>query len=347
MTATPSRIDIEDVRAELRADDVINAYGLRVRRSGSKYRLAECPRCRASSGSHAIVINPDKGTWGHFGHGRAEGGSCYGDMLELVAACEGWDRRRDFAKLLEKAAKIAGVEARSLTDAERADRRVCREQQRAERDRQQQRDAEAALYGAKWRAAGEWYPLAREHLDGGERYVRGRGLHPRTLALRGHLRFTRAGDVAVPLFAFDGDLVNVVRRVIAPFSPGDKIRVLPGCPQRGSLLGRVQDIGPGVTVIVEGVMDALTAAQLWPDRLVLGASGAGQLHAVATEAAPLVRAAGGTLIIVPDGDEVGQRCAIRAGEAALAAGLVIDRDLLVLELPHHDLNESHCRGWKP
>ena len=73
----------------------------------------------------------------------------------------------------------------------------------------------------------------------------------------------------------------------------------------------------------------------------------GQLPALVEAAAPRVRDAGGKLVLIPDDDDIGKRQAIRAGEAALKAGLVMDKTLLVVEVtPHHDLNEAHCAGWK-
>jgi DNA primase len=110
----------------------------------------------------------------------------------------------------------------------------------------------------------------------------------------------------------------------------------------------VQEIAKGVnTIVTEGVIDTLTAIVKWPGRTVLGAHGAGQLTAIVEAAAPRVKATGGKLVLVPDGDDVGKRQMVRAGEKALAAGLVMDSTLIVVEVaPHRDLNEAHCKGWK-
>jgi DNA primase len=130
---------------------------------------------------------------------------------------------------------------------------------------------------------------------------------------------------------------------------GPKVLGLAGCPTAGTLCGRVAEITNGASVIIaEGVIDTLTAIHRWPGRVVLGAHGAGRMTRIVETVAPIVLAKGGKLVLVPDGDDVGQRCAIKAGEAALAAGLEMDRTLIVLDLGgYKDLNEAHCAGWKP
>jgi hypothetical protein len=99
------RISLDDVRAELRIEDVAARYGLG-KRTGRTDRLEQCPRCGATSSSTAIVINYRKQTWGHFGRGKREGGDCYGDAIDLLSACEG---DPDFDRVLALAAGIAGV----------------------------------------------------------------------------------------------------------------------------------------------------------------------------------------------------------------------------------------------
>ena len=342
MTAR-ARIRVDDVKDALRVEDIIAAYNLRAQKQGAKYRLAECPRCGAKSSSWAISINTRKGTWGHFGHGRAEGGGCYGDLIDLVGALEGFGRRSDFGRVLARCAEIAGVQGMSVEEM------LDRTAERAERARQQHADEVREADERRRRASAEWRRLRRQQPDG-QRYLHGRRLDAARLVEHGYVLFDSRGNVGVPLHDLvDGELVTVTYRLIAPLphDPTRKIHTPSGGTTRGTLCGRVQEIGRGDTIVTEGIADTLTAIQLWPDATVLGASGAGQLRNVVEAAAPRVRTAGGRMVIVPDADDVGQRCAIRAGEAALDVGLVIDRTLVVLELPEHDLNDSYQKGWRP
>lgn len=168
-----------------------------------------------------------------------------------------------------------------------------------------------------------------------------------TLEARALVRFTAAGDICVPLYDFEGELVTVARRLLSPVD-GRKIHIPRGGTQRGTMLGRVQQIGRGPTMIAEGIFDALTAAQLWPNRLVLGAGGAGQLPTVARFVAARVRRARGQLWLIPDVDDVGQARAADAIRAARGHGLAVGHDLHVVDIsPHHDLNDAHRAGWTP
>lgn len=349
--ASPLKLDLEDVRAELHVEDVIRKYGLHVRNRGSQYRLAECPRCHDSSSSEAIAIDKRTGRWLHHGRERDAGGECSGDLFDLIAACEGLDAKRDFTKVLEIAAKIAGVEARPLTETERAERRAYRQRLVAERQRQADLDEANMLRDAKIKASSAWQRLGHiRETRTARAYLRHRGLDGNHLLEQDHARSDLPGNVCVPLWSLDdSELVNVVHRVVSEKNTGPKVLGLPGCPTSGTLCGRVADITNGASVIIaEGVVDTLTAIQRWPGRVVLGAHGAGRMASIVETVAPIVKTKGGKLVLVPDGDDVGQRCAIKAGEAALAAGLEMDRTLIVLELGvHHDLNEAHCAGWSP
>lgn len=350
MTA-PTKLDVEDVRAELHVDDVIRHASLRVRRRGSQFRMKECPRCHETSSSEAIAIDSRTGRWIHHGREREAGGECSGDLLDLLAACEGLDAKRDFARLLPIAAKLAGVEARALTDEERAQRRAYREQQAAERQRRADEEDAAIKREALTKAGATWQRFGRVRRNlVGQAYLRSRGLDPAPLIEADLVRFDLLGNIAVPLWCLeDSELVNVVSRLVSPAEGDPKVVGLSGCPTAGTLCGRVADIdGSANVIIAEGVVDTLTAIQLWPGRVVLGAHGAGRMTAIAETVAPLVAAKGCKLVLVPDGDDVGQRCAIRAGEAALAAGLEMDKTLIVVELDAHpDLNAAYAAGWKP
>lgn len=341
-----ARIEAEDVRAELRIDDVISRYGLKVRRNGSQYRLRECPRCKATSRREAVAIDRETGVWCHHGHERKNGGECSGDLIDLVAACEGTD---DFPRTLEVAAKIAGVEAKPITDDERARRREHRERAQADRERQAAREEKQRQDAARLKAPNAWRRLHRRNRNG-ETYLKTRGLSPLPLIDGGHVMFDLFGNPHVPMWSLaDGELVNVACRKICPTEDEPRIPVLPACPTDATICGRLGEIVNGSdVVIVEGVIDTLTAIELWPAAVVLGAHCAGRMMAVAVAAAPIVLAKGGRLLLVPDQDDVGQRCALKAGEAAIDIGLEIDRSLVVVDIGEHaDLNDAHRAGWKP
>jgi hypothetical protein len=81
---------------------------------------------------------------------------------------------------------------------------------------------------------------------------------------------------------------------------------------------------------------------------VLGAAGAGRMPFVVELAPAALLAAGGRLVIVPDADDSGEAAAIRAGRAAIVAGLELERDLVVADLRGHpDLNAAWQAGWRP
>jgi len=348
-----SRLDADDVRdaAAGNVESIIVHSGIKFARSGSHYRLASCVRCGADSGSKSIAVNARTGSWCHHGRERENGGECSGDVLDLFAAIEGLDCRREFGEVLERAAKFLGVDAREYTDAEQAERKRQREHDAAARAQAAERERASMIREAMLTSAATWQRVGRQRRNrAGEAYLRHRGLDPEPMVMGGLCRFDLPGNVHVPLWSLDeSELINVVHRVISETNTGPKVLGLTGCPTSGTLCGRVRDITPGCTVMVtEGVIDTLTAIQLWPDRVVLGAHGASRLLSIVETVAPILASKGGRLVLVPDGDEVGQRNAIRAGEAALDAGLVMDESLFVMEIDgHKDLNEAHGAGWKP
>lgn len=342
LTAQPPRIERDVVLSALTAGRVLAHLGIGFRDRAGQHRTDICPRCGKRTRPDSVSINIVTGLWNCHVCGAA------GDVLALLAGYSGLDARTDFRRVLELAADIAGVGP--VVDSVELER-IRRERRDTEARRRLEREADEAQRQteAKLRSASEWKRLGRSQRNtDGELYLRSRGLDPRQLVERDALRFTTAGDVAVPLFGFDGELVNVVRRVIAPVDDGPKVLGLAGCPTTGTLVGRIQDVSRGVVVmLVEGVFDALTAVLLWPDRVVLGAHGAGRLPAIAAAVSPRIAADHGTLVLVPHDDETGERWAVRAGEVALTVGLVMDATLRVLELRHKDLNDALRAGWKP
>jgi hypothetical protein len=338
-----ARVDVvERIRADLRAEDVVERYGLEALPRGSQLRLETCPRCGETSSRLGIAIDRETGQWVHHGHGKKAGGACSGDLIDLVAAIEGLDPKRDWQAVRDRCAAICGLD-HELSTAEIEER-----QRRADdrRHRAEQEEALAAVARCR-RAASEWRTFHGRHDEGAD-YLRRRGLDHRGLVQREIVRFTRDGAIAVRLFDFGGELASVPRRWRLPRDPKVKVWVPRGGTQRGTMIGRVVDIGPGDTMITEGLMDSVTAAQLWPERLILGAGGAELVATVAAHAAPRVRAVGGRLWVVPDSDVEGMRACAAAIDAAIAAGLTPGQDLIVLAFgAHHDLNAAHCAGWKP
>jgi len=343
-----TKLDVEDVRDALDVEDIVSHFALKVRNRGSQLRMTLCPRCGDTSSSEAIAIDKRSGRWIHHGRERDAGGECSGDALDLVGACAGL---KDFPSVLALAAKIAGVEARALTDAERAERRVFRQQRQAERQRQAEAEQIVIVREAKVKAASTLQRLARtRETRTCAAYLRSRGLDGTRLLQDDHVRSDLIGNPHVTLWSLDdSEPINVVCRMITPVDGKPTHPGLYGCPTSGTLCGRILDIVKGSTVVItEGVIDTLTAIHLWPERVVLGAHGAGRMACIAETVAPIVLANGGKLVLVPDSDDIGQRNAIKAGEAAMAAGLEMDNTLIVVELgAHHDLNAAHCAGWKP
>lgn len=351
------KLDAEEIRLELRAHDVVNAYGLRIARRTQKWwRMKECPRCRDTSSRLAIAINHENGSWLHHGKERAAGGECSGDIFDLVAALEGWDCRRDFGRIIRRAAEIAGIEPDDSHDAvarrERAHREAVERAAQADADDRKRHDRARRL------AAFHWDSLATSN-PRGEAYLRSRGLDPSLLT--SCVRFTKAGDIVVALRDLDGSRVDdtVLERIPdgAPVStatrmlePGDgpKVLTLRECPTRGTMIDCVADIVHGRDVyLVEGVADALTARIAFPDAVVLGANGAGALPKIAAIAVPRVHLARTRLFLIPHDDEQGIASATKAARIALAAGLALDQELFLVELSHKDLNAAWQADWRP
>ncbi|MCX5746731.1 MAG: hypothetical protein NT062_30015 [Proteobacteria bacterium] len=346
----PARLDAADVRAAVKPIDVFAYFDWKFRPSGSQFRLAICPRCGEQSSGIAVARD---GSWIHHGHEHAAGGTCSGDALNLVAAFAGLDTKRDFVKVLELAAEIAGVEAQPLSEPERAQRRADRDRAAADRQRQDDLANAAALREAKLKAAMAWKRMLpkRWSLDG-DAHLRRRGFDgPAVQRLVDHdyVRLSPSGDLCIPMWSYaDGELVNVARRVLDPKGDDPKTPVLSGCPITASLVGRVQEIRAGDTVITEGITDTLTAVIAWPNGLAIGAHSAGQLGALVAAAAPRVKACGGRLLLVPDRDARGEAAAKVAIPIALEAGLRINETLIIVDVkPHKDLNEALVAGWKP
>lgn len=301
---------------------------------GDEARTRLCPMCGPRS-RDAVVVNLVTGRWIDHAHG------CSGDMFDIVASLAGLDARRDFVRVKELAAELAGLDASTPTGdltqrrADTARRRA--EQERVNKELQRERREEAIS-----RATPTWLGLARRS-DVGEQYLASRGV----LDVLEHVRFTPSGEVALALHGADGRIVNVVRRR----RPGSEPKVLgmKGAPTAGTFIDAVSGIVHGRDVVLcEGMFDALTAHIAWPDAVILGAHGAGNLPRIAAAAIPRVKLAGSRLVLVPHADAAGHKAMEIAGRRALAAGLVLDVRLLLVE-GHgaKDLNEAWVSGWRP
>lgn len=331
------RLDAAEVRASLQVEQVIHAYGLKAKRRGSQYRLSECPRCRHRSSSEAIAIDATSGSWLHHGAERPAG-ECSGDILDLVAACEGIDTRRDFRRVIARAAEMAGL-SDTLSELEREQRL------QAARDRAR-RDAAAELERLKLNrstATTEWERLAHRSEEG-EQYLRSRALDVDPLIARDAVRFSRLGPV-VAIRDADGCPMSTATRQLR----GEpKVLALTGHSTKGTMIDAVCDIVHARDVIVtEGVADSLTARLAWPDAVVLGANGAGNIPRVVELAIMRVKLAQTRLLLVPHDDEKGIKNVTEAGRIAIAAGLELHEQLVVVDLPAKDLNAAWSDGWRP
>lgn len=181
----------------------------------------------------------------------------------------------------------------------------------------------------------------------GENYLRSRAVAPSEL--RHAVRFSAAGEPALSMRATDTGAITGIQyrklegeqKVIGQFGSVAKGAALHG------RLAELDSDGVDVAVLVEGVVDTLTAIQAFPGCAIFGAPGAGHLGSLATAIAERVLEVRGWLLIVPDDDDDGVRNAARAVKAAQKAGLVLENNLHVVDLGDaHDLNDAWGGGWR-
>lgn len=233
---------------------ILDAYGEHYH-DAPTIRLTRCPRCGATTKREAVAIDRTTVRWVHHSGSSAADSPCRGDALDLVAAFEGLDRNRDFARLVERAAAIAGIgDHMSSAELDEIRQRREREQAAFERARAARRAAATAAVPARWAQ------LARRSIAG-EAYLAGRGLDPAELTRADCVRFDSNGNPAVRLHAYDGAIVNIAQRMRHSSAPC-KAPVLPDCTTDGTLVGKVSDIdttggGPDVAVLTEGIADTL------------------------------------------------------------------------------------------
>jgi len=348
------RLDADTVRAALRVTAVLAWVGVEYR-DRPEIRLADCPACGQRQRRASVVIDRESGRWIHHGGATSAGAPCKGDAFDLVAAYAGLDARRDFPRVLELAAQIAGV----TPDSDPAELERIRAEHRAAREARERRAAVERARGEAMVPA-LWDALARCHLRG-ERYLTGRGLGLAELLQLGDVvRFYRDGSPAVLIHDLEtGAPINIIRRQInrepkiLSLDLGDVLGtdgVVGTFSTLGTLAGRVTDIDPDgvdVAVLVEGLIDSLAALLAFPTCAIVGANGWYMMPRVAAAIAPRLVAAHGWLLVAVDDDEQGVAGAGDAIRAAVDAGLVLRKSVRAIELgAHHDLADAWRAGWR-
>lgn len=333
----------EQILAELRPAAVPEHYGIKFKICGDELRTRHCPACGQRS-TDAVAINVDSGLWCCHVCGAR------GDVFALVAGYAGLDARRDFVKVKELAAQIAGISS-AASDPDLV-RRLA-ERRRQEELRRVQEQAERAAAVASMPA--RWEALDRRSLVG-ERYLEGRGLDPSEL--RHVVRFSPQGDPALALRDLETGTVTGIQYRKLHGEP--KLISEKGSRIAGSALhGKLTDIDPDgvdVAVIVEGLADTLAAALAFPGCAIYGAPGAGQMARIAAAVAPRVAAARGWLLMTVDADSTGIAAGSDAIVEAVRGGLrLADGDagldgagtIRLIDLgDHHDLADAYAAGWR-
>lgn len=318
----------EDVVAALRVEDVINHYGIKIRWGGRWGRARRCVRTDHSSDAFAIARD---GMWHCWSCDEG------GDLLRLIAIGEQIDVRDDFSRVLEVAGAMAGLTAEDdfggpvkptprprpeAPPVEPIDKRLAAARKRAKWVWQRLRDR--ASHAAISRGG---RLLADSYLEGVRRIpvdaIRGREDYRDTpLIIESSLDTSRLPDlqklarmfsqpgIAVPVRSpIDGELVDIRVRRFDPKGDQPKIvgmlggvtsheRELLGC------YGFPHEPEHDSAVVVEGLVDYLTALAMFPDHDVLGAVDAGSLPLVAGIAARAVAARGesGRILLVEHAD---------------------------------------------
>lgn len=303
----------EEVLSRLDVSDVISHLGITGQFRGRWLRSRRCATDDHAGDSFGISRD---GRWHCFACDKG------GDLLALIAMSEKLDLRANFPAVLELAAKIAGLESGDPWDAlgkppPKARPPLPPAMPLPERIALAKRRAAWV-----WDRLMRRMDAARERRDGrvmsvGDLYLEGRGVG-QTAALTEDIRETpmritmeemaksaelkslaylfAAPAIAVPVRGLDGHLVDIRVRRFEPREGQPKIvgmlggvtagpaeagrpRQLVGC------YGNPQNVDSDLVVIVEGLMDYLTALCVWPNACVLGAVEAGSLALVTAHAA--------------------------------------------------------------
>ncbi len=340
-------INVDAIRAALAPIAIFESQGVDVLDRGAELRTNLCPICGERS-RRAVKVNTETGAWKDHAKG------CKGDIFRLLAGYAGLDVAREYPRVLELAAQIAGIANITSPEIEK----LVAERRRTSAERRERN--EVARAAARARMPGVWASLATRHA-GGEAYLRDdRGINPATLRDHGDVvRYSSRGEPAVALRDLEsGDVVGVQYRRVLPGDP--KTPAETGSQFAGSCLyGRIADLDPDgvdVAVVVEGLADTLAARLAFPGCAIFGAPGAGQLETVTAAVAARVAECRGWLLIVPDDDDAGADHTAAAIVAARDAGLTLAADNAGLEGAstvrlvdlgeHHDLADAWRHpGW--
>jgi hypothetical protein len=389
--AAQPRFDRSDVASNVagRVPTILAHFGIQAHQLGREYKTSQCPECGPRSRNDAVSINGDTGAWKDHAHGCR--GSVF-DMVALYAGL-GRNNFRDALQLTAEILGVApltanAIEREIMRSREQHRLHAQRSQQAAEdaaRLALARTVAPVIWQTLQWRNAECETYLQRRGLGALVTHACGEtatlvdrvNLHNRAdgpivsdaiVKFAPVVRATDAGRmvnrlaVCVPVRDFhNGAKVNVVARALEPGN-GPKVYGLPKLPKQGAFgawLPNWGRLGTGPdqirnVILVEGLMDYLTARLAWPRALVLGADGAGELHKIATAIAPTIAKSGARLTIVPHRDgatpnltSAGQRGAEAAIKTAIDGGLRVNRTLYIQRLPTNDLNDAWCSGWRP
>jgi len=335
-----SAFDAAEVKAALTTTSVLEFYGWKFKKAGSEFESVACPQ-RSDHSRRAFVINVASGRWQCFPCATS------GDLFDFIAAAERLTIPADFGQVLARAAEIAGVGPSTTSDEERKRRRDAWQAQRAEAEAHDRAEREARDAAAVPTATAYWAGLAATATRGTD-YLSERRVVDVVL-FKDTVRFDmkHAGSPAVALFSRNGEIRNVVARRVPelgePKTPG-----LYQCPSAGTFINSVSQIEADRDVyLTEGVMDSITARLAWPDAVILGAHGAGNLAKIAKVCAPEVIRVGSRMCVVPHRDARGYETALEAGHVGQAAGLSVRRGTLaIVNHGEKDLNDAWRAGWR-
>lgn len=264
--------------------DYLTRQGYLIRRSGASYR-GPCPFCDGSN--HADKFKADGAKW----HCKACG--LGGDIFTLVQHLE----RISFGEAVEKLGSDAGLtmqdhsyaaEYRELLSAAALDKKVRTVDPNAD-----PKDV--------------WGKLSATSVSG-EAYLHSRGILP-TSDVRYGARYACLQLVDMR------EVVNVVGRLFSA-SDSPKAHSLAGCSSHGVFC--CDYTGQLDVLIVEGVFDYLTARQVFPESLVIGAHGATGLTYAALTALGYSAA---SITILAHNDNAGAKNSRAALELLIASGV--------------------------
>lgn len=326
-----SNVERDAVLAQLRAEDVAEHLGITGPWRGRWMRSRRCAEVDDHS-SDAFGLSRE----GHWHCWSCDKG---GDLLSLLALGERLDIRADFPRVLEIAAGIAGVELNP--DGDIFGTGPVKPPPRRLPELAPLPPPEVRMERACRRATWAWDHL-HDNTRLPELYLKQRGLDPAAVFAREEIRSTpirmqRPSDdarqdvrtlwwtmgtqkgtlsIVVPVRSVGGPgFVDLRARRVEPLEGQPKIMGMVGGltslpAERGrarrlvGCYGHPYLVDADLVVVCEGLMDYLTALQLWPNAQVLGAVEAGTLGLVAALAAEALAARddGSRILIVEQAD---------------------------------------------